>query len=498
MSRAESPDCRRFAGVALTRATHPRRRRQVIITVGTQEIINGCILYPESPVICGIPHRLIGSPLGHLFWIDDFFLGLIRSRRDPEVRQRLSARFAVPEELVRHGADAVDRILFDRSPRKYFAPSVAPYRHPGDNPLISIVIVNWNGEKHLAELLGSIGAQSYQRHETIIVDNNSTDGSLRLAASFPGVRIFPQKENLGFCRGNNIGIRESRGEICFLLNNDTVLDNFCLQNAVACLAELPADTLGIFPKILFYHTPAIINCLKTQWHCVHLWRDNSVGLLDVPEAQKREQVFGGLFSGVFLSKDKFVRIGMFDERFFSYGEDFDICYRANLAGLKLFTEPTSIVYHKYRTSSQEDADISFTLYYFLRNYVLVILKNYEARNIPRAIRYFKKEFWSPWSSRARVNGEKEISRLLRKIIRNIILLAPHILRERARIKRLRRVSDNDLWVHDNVDRFNIFHYNGRAVLNLINLRAARYGNARYTAEGKEYVVFGKSRCIPGV
>ncbi len=466
--------------------------------MGTQEVINGCTLYPDSPVICGISHRLVGSPLGHLFWIDDFFAELIRNRHDPAVRQRLGARYNVSEELIRHGVEAVERIFFTPSQEEYFSPSVESYTHPSYNPLISIVIVNWNGEKHLHELLSSIGAQSYRRHETIIVDNNSTDGSLKIAGSFPGVRIFPQRENVGFCRGNNIGMRESQGEICFLLNNDTVLDGFCLQRAVECLAESPEDTLGVFPKMLFYHTPAIINCLKTQWHCVHLWRDNSAGLLDLPESQKRERVFGGLFAGVFLSKEKFVRIGMFDERFFSYGEDFDICYRANLAGLKLYTEPKSIVYHKYRTSSREDTDIFFTLYYFLRNYLLVILKNYEARNIPGAIRYFKKEFWSPWSSRARADGEKQISRLLRRIIRSIVLLAPHILRERARIKRLRRVGDSDLWVHENIDRFNIFHFNGRPALNLINLRAARYGNARYASEGKEYVVFGRSGCIPGV
>jgi len=434
----------------------------------------------------------MGSPLGHLFWVDDFFLNLIRSSHATEERQRLSARFAVPEEMVHRGADAVDKIFFDRSPQEYFSPSVAPYERPGDNPLISIVIVNWNGEKHLGELLSSIEAQSYRHHETVIVDNNSTDGSLRLAASFPGVRVFPQKENLGFCKGNNIGIRESRGEICFLLNNDTVLDNFCLQNAVTCFAESPDTTLGVFPKILFYHTPAIINCLKTQWHCVHLWRDNSVGLLDVPEAQKREQVFGGLFSGVFLSKDKFERIGMFDERFFTYGEDFDVCYRANLAGYRLFSEPGSIIYHKYRTSAQEDTDAFFSLYYFLRNYLLVILKNYELRNIPAAIGYFREQFWSPWAGRADVREEREVRKLLRRVIGSLIVLAPHIAWQRMRIRRMRKIRDRDLWVFDNIDRYNIFHYNGKVVLNSINLTASLCGNARYEVEGKEYVVFGKS------
>jgi hypothetical protein len=61
---------------------------------------------------------------------------------------------------------------------------------------------------------------------------------------------------------------------------------------------------------------------------------------------------------------------------------------------------------------------------------------------------------------------------------------------------MRRVCDRDLWVFDNVDRYNIFHYEGRVVLNIINLTAALDGNARYAAGGREYVVFGESARIP--
>ena len=453
-------------------------------------------LRAETASICGIRHVLVESSRGDLFWVDDLFLDLLRGAHSRLDAEALASRFGVGVEAVRAGAAAVENLFFGDQGIKYFSTAGEEYLHPRHNPLISIVIVNWNGEQHLGELLESIRAQSYRHYEIIVLDNGSTDNSLGLLDSFKDVRVLRQEGNVGFCRGNNLGIRAANGEILLLLNNDTVLDNRCLEHAVNCFAEAPEDTFAIFPKMLFYQNPMIINCTKTQWHCLHLWRDNSVGLLDLRRVEKREQVFGGIFAGVFMRKALFEKLGLFDEAFVTYGEDFDVCYRANLAGYKLFSEPRSIVYHKYRTSSREETDIFFTLYYFLRNYLIVILKNYELKHIPAAVRYFRKEFWGPWATRARLQGDRAVRKLLRRVIKSLMLLAPHIVRERVRLRRTRKIMDKDLWVFDNLDHYNIFHYNGRVVLNAINLAASIHGNARYTVNGKEHLVFGSSRYIP--
>jgi GT2 family glycosyltransferase len=463
--------------------------------MNAERVLYGCTVYPDSSTICGIPHRLVKSSNGESFWCDKLFLEFIELyySRDREII--IGGTFGLPGEMINKGFEAVGELFFSKTQRRYFSSGARKYDNVGYNPLISIVIVNWNGGEHLKDLIESIHAQSYDRYEIIVVDSGSTDCSKKILKSLDGVILIEQTRNIGFCVGNNLGIDMAKGEIIFLLNNDTVLDNYCLEEAVRCVAESPEDTIGIFPKMLFYRMPRIINCIKTQWHCVNMWRDNSVGLLDFPERQKREQVFGGIFAGIFLWRDKFKKLGRFDEKFFTYGEDFDVCYRANLAGYKFYTEPKSIVYHKYRTSSREDTEVYFTLYYFLRNYLLVVLKNYELGNIISAIARFRREFWKPWASRARMNRETKLKRLLRRVTISLLRLAPHILYERMKIRGIRKVADRDLWVFENLDRYNIFHYEGKPVLNLINLRTSFCGNAEYIIDGKRYVVFGKSAYV---
>ena len=89
-------------------------------------------------------------------------------------------------------------------------------------PLISLVIPNWNGAHHLPDCLNSLRRQRYRRFEVILVDNGSNDGSLALLArEYPEVHTIPLTENRGFAPACNLGMRAARGEILVLLNNDT-------------------------------------------------------------------------------------------------------------------------------------------------------------------------------------------------------------------------------------------------------------------------------------
>ncbi|MCG2737608.1 MAG: glycosyltransferase family 2 protein, partial [Candidatus Methanoperedenaceae archaeon] len=89
-------------------------------------------------------------------------------------------------------------------------------------PPVSVIIVNFNGKHYLKNCLSSLSAQSYPAIEVIFVDNGSGDGSVEyVRKEFPSVRIIESKKNLGFAKGNNLGIREARGELIATLNNDT-------------------------------------------------------------------------------------------------------------------------------------------------------------------------------------------------------------------------------------------------------------------------------------
>lgn len=118
-------------------------------------------------------------------------------------------------------------------------------------PLVSVITVSYNGYPLLADLLRSLRRQTYSRHEVVVVDNASTDGSAeRLRREFPEARVLELDENLGFAGGNNAGIRAARGELVALANNDTVADPGWLEELVRTALEDPRIA-AVGSKILF-------------------------------------------------------------------------------------------------------------------------------------------------------------------------------------------------------------------------------------------------------
>lgn len=105
------------------------------------------------------------------------------------------------------------------------------------NDFVSIITVNYNGKKILPMFLSGVSAINYQknRFELIVVDNGSTDGSDKMIEeNYKWVRLIKSKKNLGFGGGNNFGIESAKGDLLFLVNNDTVLDPDCLLKLTEC------------------------------------------------------------------------------------------------------------------------------------------------------------------------------------------------------------------------------------------------------------------------
>lgn len=127
------------------------------------------------------------------------------------------------------------------------------FRH---EPLISILAVNYNGGKDLPDFLNSLSRQSYTKYELVIVDNNSTDNSLEILASYNSVfkryKIVNSRENLGFAEGNNLAYRNAAGELVALLNIDIKVHEDCLLELVNCLRISPNSVIAVAPKVLFW------------------------------------------------------------------------------------------------------------------------------------------------------------------------------------------------------------------------------------------------------
>src|SRR3989338_5424082 len=133
------------------------------------------------------------------------------------------------------------------------------------------IIVNYNGQKYLPDLLGSIFSNPSNQvlQEVIVVDNASTDGSLAwLKENYPQVNVLAQTENYGFAKGNNIGITWAMNHGCdyvFLLNSDTLVTAGCLDKLVRAI-EQDETIAAIQPKILLWPLTDLINSLGNVIH----------------------------------------------------------------------------------------------------------------------------------------------------------------------------------------------------------------------------------------
>lgn len=232
---------------------------------------------------------------------------------------------------------------------------------------ISVIIVNWNGLQFLMECLESLyNFCSARNTEIIVVDNASSDGSADIVASrFPSVILIRNKENLGFSKGNNIGIRASKGKYIYLLNSDIKVLDGCID-ALADYMDAHVDIGIIGPKILnedlshqssCRHFPTIWNnfCYATglasafkqsEFFCgEHMFYFHGDRLLDV-------DVLVGCF--LVVRRDALDKFGMLDEDFFIYAEDVDWCTRCWKAGWRVTFFPGAEAIHCIGASSKKD------------------------------------------------------------------------------------------------------------------------------------------------
>jgi GT2 family glycosyltransferase len=343
-------------------------------------------------------------------------------------------------------------------------------------PRTSIIVLSFNGLEHLPGCIGSISNQTDQNFELIIVDNASKDDSvIWIQQHCPSARLILSKKNIGYSGGMNLGARASAGTFLLLLNQDVVLEPECLERLCRELDHRSDTFHAVFPMVRFYHARDFINAYGAAWYETCQWRDTRVGLMDLGQYSESEQVFGSIFPAVMFRKDKFFEIGAFDELFWSYNEDFDICYRSNLFGYKFICTPKAVIFHKYRASSKDSSDPLWSKYWFIRNYFLVFLKNYELSSLIKYrkilfMRYLGHATKDAWKFRR----FRELI-LYFKIVVWLVIRSPWIMKRRYFIQKHRKIPDNNFWVYGKVEEYNLYHYNGAIVLSLKALRASTRG-----------------------
>jgi GT2 family glycosyltransferase len=223
---------------------------------------------------------------------------------------------------------------------------------------VSIIIVSWNARNHLLNCLRSVHETiSTMTCEIIVVDNGSTDGSPQaVREEFPQVKLLEQGANLGFAKGNNIGLEHASGRYDCLMNSDIVVQPGCLQALVEFMDANPVVGL-CGPRLLNGDGTPQPSCRRFPSLRNHLGRALFLNrsLADpayLRDAVSEVEVLAGSF---WVARPRTVaQVGKLDERFFIYGEDLDWCRRLRKAGWKLCFCPAARAFHFGGASSSAD------------------------------------------------------------------------------------------------------------------------------------------------
>lgn len=220
---------------------------------------------------------------------------------------------------------------------------------------LSIIIVSFNTQALLRECLRSLmNYKTNLKREIIVVDNASEDGSVAMVKkNFSQVKLIENKENLGFAKANNQGIKKARGKNIFLLNSDTELRLSSLEKLIQFQKNPKVGIVGArlinrdgSVQASVYHFPTLGRAIKEYW----------LGQKDVyekyaPRVKKAVEVEAVTGAAMFFPRKTIEKVGFLDEKYFMYFEDLDYCQRVRRAGLKIYYLPEAMVLHHHGRSA---------------------------------------------------------------------------------------------------------------------------------------------------
>jgi hypothetical protein len=259
------------------------------------------------------------------------------------------------------------------------------------NPLVAIIVINYRGREDTLECLTSLQALTYAAVHIYVVDQpfgpgeKERDGTPEaIRERFPHVVVIENPVNNGFAGGNNVGMRQALAdgaEYLFLLNNDTTVDPGLIEPMVA-LAESDARIGVVGPTMLYYDFPEVVwsvgGEMGAQGQSVLVGEGKRI--VDISEEAAEYDFIVGC--GLLAKRRVLETVGLFDERYFLYYEEADLCARVRRAGWQMRHQPKAKLWHKISRSTGTESEL--TLYYMRRN-VLIYLTRHQPKRVFPAI-----------------------------------------------------------------------------------------------------------------
>ena len=312
------------------------------------------------------------------------------------------------------------------------------------------MIVNWNRKELLRACLISLSRQRGVSFETIVVDNGSSDGSDQVAEEF-GARVIRNRENRGFCAANNQGIAVAQGDFIALLNNDAEAEPDWLAELHRVCSRDPRVGMAA-SKILVWEDPRRIDKAGHLIFPDGQNRGRGTGALDQGQYDREEEVLWPDGCAAMYRKQMLDEIGGFDEDLFAYGDDAELGLRARIAGWLCWYAPRAVVRHHRGSTMGKGSAARLRL--IERNRVLLAVKLFPWSLLWLNPFYFAMRVAA--GARAAGLGAGDTAHFpgLRGKLRMAgaivggdlaaLAMVPRMLRKRAAIARLRRLSPGEV------------------------------------------------------
>ncbi|MES2371061.1 MAG: glycosyltransferase family 2 protein [Bacteroidota bacterium] len=217
---------------------------------------------------------------------------------------------------------------------------------------VAVVILNYNGRKHLENFLPSVLASTYGNFRVVVADNASTDDSVSFVQQhFPSVEIVTHHQNEGFAGGYNWALKKVSSDYYVLLNSDVSVTSGWIEPVISMM-EADRSIAACQPKLLSYNQPELFEYAGAAGG----WID-SLGypfsrgrIFDVCETEEHQYddaapIFWASGASMFVRANIYHELGGLDASFFAHQEEIDLCWRMQLAGYRVMSCPSSVVYH---------------------------------------------------------------------------------------------------------------------------------------------------------
>ena len=241
-----------------------------------------------------------------------------------------------------------------------------------ENPLVSVIVLNYNAGKLLLNCIESIKKSAYKNFEIIVVDNISTDKSQETCKEkYPDIKLIQNDENFGYCEGNNIGIRAAKGDYIIILNPDTIVESNWIEELISAYSKFGE---GLYqPKILSLNEKQVLQSTGNMIHVFGFGFAKDKGKKDEGIGEEIKKI--GYASGtcLFTSRNVLDKVGLLDSFLFLYHDDLDLGWRASQIGINSYYVPKSKIYHVESYSLKWSAK---KFYWLERNRKYCLLTHY--------------------------------------------------------------------------------------------------------------------------